>query len=183
MVKENNLISDLFSSLLLISLCMVIISPFIALSFISVKFLAGLLFKNILATNFISLLVTLIIFTYLPDNILDILSPIIERYVETNSCYYPPDYREGSVTIFLMVLFKAVRLRSRLKISIYAISLILILITNLQDCGVYLIRNQYLKDIRVVINGAILTFIVFDRMVNEYHKLREKEKAEVQSKP
>jgi len=114
----------------------------------------------------------MIIFAYLPNNILDILSPIIERYVENNSC--SPDYKEGSVTILLMVLFKAARLKTRLKLSVYIISFILILITNLQDCGVYLIQNQYIKDIRLIVNGAILTFIVFDRLVNEYQKLREK---------
>ena len=37
MDKENSLISDLFSSLFLIIMCMIIISPFIVISFISIK--------------------------------------------------------------------------------------------------------------------------------------------------
>jgi len=111
---------------------------------------------------------------YIPDNILITLSPIIERYVETNSCYYPKDYKSGSFTVFLLVLFNTARLRSRIKICIYVLSCILIFITNIQECGLLIIQNQYLKDIRVVANGAVLTFIVFDRLVNEYQKMREK---------
>jgi|GEM_PF-3106661 hypothetical protein len=173
MGKKNSLIGDLFSSLPLIVFCLIIISPFIVLSFMSIRFLLSLLTNNTLATDFISLLFTLIIFANIPDNILDKLSPIIEQYVENNTCV--PGYKEGSVTILLMIVFKIVRLKSRLKLSIYVISFVLVLITNLQECGVYLIQNQYLKDIRVVINGAVLTFIVFDRLINEYHKLQEKE--------
>lgn len=170
MAKVSNVIGDFFSSLLLIILCMVSISPFVAFSFISIKFLLGLLISNTLAVNFISILLTLVIFMYIPECIFITLWPIIERYAET-SLYYPKGYKEGSLTITLFVLFKVAR--PRIRLCIYAISFILIFINNIYDCGLR-IPNQYFNDIRVVINGAVLTFIVFDRVVNEYYKLQEK---------
>lgn len=173
MSKENNVIINFLSSLFLILICILIISQFIYLSFILIKFLSGLLFKNILVVYSLAILLTLIIFAIIPDNIIFKLSPLIERYAETNSCYYPKNYQKGSVTIFLFMLFKAMRFRVRLKIYIYAISFILVFITNIQVCGLEIIRNQHLKDIQVVINGAVLTFVVFDRFVNELRKLRE----------
>jgi len=171
MIRE--FIGDFFSSLFLVIFCMIIISPFIIFSFISIRFLLSFLIYETLAINFISLLITLIFLTYIPitDNMFIKLSPIIERYVETNSSY---PYKEGAVSVLLYILFKVMRFRSRLKIGIYAISFILVFIANIQECGLHLIQNLYLNDIRVVINGAVLTFVVFDRLVNEYQKLREK---------
>ncbi|KLU65763.1 hypothetical protein DEAC_c23930 [Desulfosporosinus acididurans] len=141
MVKTTNAIRDFVSSLFLVIICTSLLSPFILVSYTLIKFISGLLFKNILAANYISLLISLIIFANIPNNTIGKLSPIIERYVETNSSYYSPKHK-GSVTILLMILFKVARLKSRLKISIYAISLILVLITNLQECGVYLISRR-----------------------------------------
>ncbi|WP_088227767.1 hypothetical protein [Desulfosporosinus sp. FKB] len=170
MNKKNNLIKELFSSFFIVIICLLSISPFIGGFFILTRYLLNMLMRNFVFANFVSLLLSLIVFAYLPDKILDYLSVITGILMEAD-LYRPKGYIEGSVVV--RVITDLARLR--LRFVVYFIAFILALFTNLKECGFDLIRSQYINDYRTAINGAILTFIVFDRMVNEYRKLQEKE--------
>jgi len=126
---------------------------------------------NIDLRSYLTLFVVLLIVAYLPDKIILLLYPLIEHY----SIISEPNYgkvQEYKPVTYLLVNF--VRFL-KFKIWIYLISFIMTFISYVENYGKFiLIHNQYWTNMRSIVDGAVVSFVVFDDFTAESQKILTK---------
>ncbi len=143
-------------------------------SFIGLRYGLALILPHSELADYLSLMMVLIVIAYIPDKIVLLISPFLEKYaVETD-----PDYlKVADSNIFTVFIYSFIRF-IRFKVWIYLLSFVLVFIAYIERYGNFMIFNDlYWIEMRAVVESAVISFIVLDSLIGlitkEWIKIKE----------